>query len=81
MDPQPGSHACCGGSEADAPTVFACPACGQPGRPVPVGTLRALLNLRRDERIPEDPWRFGDGPTCGVVYFGVEAAQAIRGAS
>jgi hypothetical protein len=78
MDPQPVPHACCCGSEADAPSVLACPACGQPGRPVPVGTLRALLDQQWDEGVAEGPWRFCDGPTCEVVYFGAEAAQVIR---
>jgi hypothetical protein len=65
-------HGCCCTHE-DTPltsAVLACPACGGNGRAVEVRTLRALLEPRWSEGLPEGPWRFCDSPACTVVYFG-----------
>ena len=68
---------CCGGGEAPTEAA-ACPACGQPGRSVPLRTLQALLAHHSDVALPEGPWRFCDSPACEVVYFGDRAAPVFR---
>lgn len=78
MGQGPASRACCCGSGAGVPAAFVCPACGQPGRSVSIGTLRALLDPRWGDAVTEGPWRFCDRPACEVVYFGAEAAPVFR---
>lgn len=53
-----------------------CPACGVPGKPVDLLTVKAMLDRPLTE-ISSTSYRFCRSPNCPVVYFGEDGKQRI----
>ena len=52
------------------PGARACSACGEPGSPVQLQTVKALLTEVALRRVQLTHYRFCGDPACDVVYFG-----------
>ena len=59
---------CCSRATVEAGAV--CGACGQPGAPVQLQTVKALLRETALRRLALTHYRFCAHPACDVVYFG-----------
>lgn len=56
--------------EKDQRGSLTCPACGQPGRPVKLTTVKSLLCSEALARLDAGvEWRFCPSPDCETVYF------------
>jgi hypothetical protein len=67
------SGACCDvpSEKAGVPVPSVCPTCGGPGKPVALGTVKAMLNSMAMRRLDAgESFRFCAQPDCQTVYYG-----------
>lgn len=60
---------CCAVPAATTSAAAFCPMSGTKGKPVELGTVKALLTSEALRQLNASPHRFCPEPTCAVVYF------------
>ncbi len=72
--PPEGGAATC--ERTQAPGANPCPACGKPGKPVDLRTVKAMLAVPLTE-LRATQYRFCRTPECPTAYYGLDADHRI----